>query len=561
MVPFIGSAGSWGRSLLRPHPSYYHGGFFPLLPRLSYFQHLSKKKKLNHEGGFHSSSFSSWTLRTSSPWVGKEEKRKKRGNLLLSFPCPFHRNTSTESNQNQSQSHAQNKGRNPWIRRVFLLSGGGGVCFLFSGGLLYYFVFPWTSSSTKNQVYDVMTWMLLHLSPETAHEVAIQVLKYTPSQVFKLSLENERKKKLEAERNNSLLQQQQEERLKNSLGWENPIGLAAGFDKHGEALLGLASFGFGAIEIGSVTPLPQPGNPKPRVFRLSQDQAIINRYGFNSKGHDVVYQHLLQVFNTHHKTTTQTDPQSWSPLLGCHVGVNLGRNKTPPPRTPLTPDNNNNDQDPHAWMIQDYLKGIRQFHAVAHYLVINVSSPNTPGLRDVLTHPDTLLRPLLSQCSALNHQLHGPPLFLKISLDQLDPPLLRRIADLVVECRLHGIIVGNTTVERPEGLKSDPSLLQEPGGLSGPTLKSRHVEAIRMLYQTLPKSVAIIGCGGIRSVQDVLDYAHAGAQAVQLYTHFIFQGPSLVHRLRQDLSKYLNDHHLQWQEDVVGKDVREMQEK
>ena len=216
----------------------------------------------------------------------------------------------------------------------------------------------------------------------------------------------------------------------------NPIGMAAGFDKHADAMQGLHRTGFGFVEIGSVTPLPQSGNPPPRVFRLKEDEAVVNRYGFNSEGHAAVYEKVAREAKRADRAV---------------VGVNLGRNKT---------------SDSAA---ADYVAGVEKFGEVADYLVINVSSPNTPGLRSLQQRGE--LKELITKVLAARDRLpKRTPLLLKIAPD-LDDAEKQGIADVILddECRIDGLIVCNTTVARPQGLKSP--LGAESGGLSGRPLR------------------------------------------------------------------------------------------
>lgn len=271
----------------------------------------------------------------------------------------------------------------------------------------------------------------------------------------------------------------------------NPIGIAAGFDKHGEAIDGLNDQGFGFVEIGSITPLPQPGNDRPRVFRLTEDRSIINRYGFNSVGKDAAQENI--------------ESASQNVVLG----INLGKNK-------------NGSTD-------DYEVGIKEFSPHADYLVINVSSPNTPGLRD-LQHKTELVN-LLNKCKGINN---NKPLVLKISPDLTEHDL-SDIAEAVLETKINGVIIGNTTTSRPIILQS--KYRNEMGGLSGPILKDTSTELIRKFYKMTNGSVTIIGCGGIENATDAYDKILAGASAVQLYTAYAYNGPKLIHDMKKDLSK------------------------
>lgn len=289
----------------------------------------------------------------------------------------------------------------------------------------------------------------------------------------------------------------------------NPIGIAAGFDKNAEAIMGLKDLGFGFIEVGSVTPLAQSGNPKPRVFRLVDDRAIINRYGFNSDGHQVVMQRLKDL-------RKRED-------FNAVVGVNLGRN-----RDTMTP-------------IGDYVKGVFAFGPVADYLVINVSSPNTKGLRDMQGKKE--LTELLEAVNAARAKLktnQNVPILLKLSPD-LE---LRELIDIVSvinnkKCRIDGLIVSNTTISRDN--ISDVSLANETGGLSGEPLRERSTRLIAQVYSLTKGSIPIIGVGGVASGADAFEKIEAGASFVQIYTALVYEGPDLVERIKCDLSLRISE--------------------
>lgn len=290
----------------------------------------------------------------------------------------------------------------------------------------------------------------------------------------------------------------------------NPIGIAAGFDKHGDAIAGLADIGFGFVEIGSVTPEPQPGNPQPRVFRLHADRAIINRYGFNSVGHTAARQRILD------------DDAGATSLLG----INLGKNKS--------------STDAAA----DYVAGVGRFADIAGYLVINVSSPNTPGLR-TLQHKDEL-RSLLAQVLAARDALAAArpdgrrvPVALKLAPDLSDAELLD-VARVIerTECRVDALIVSNTTVERV-GLLSGP-VTAEAGGLSGAPLAARSTEMVARVYRLTGGRVPIVGVGGVFSGRDAYEKILAGASVVQIYTAFAWHGPPVVGRIKRELAELLH---------------------
>ena len=281
----------------------------------------------------------------------------------------------------------------------------------------------------------------------------------------------------------------------------NPVGLAAGLDKNAEAVLGLARCGFGFVEVGTVTPLAQPGNPQPRLFRLPEHKALINRMGFNNDGMQAMARRLARV-------------RSSNKLCGTLLGVNLGKNKDTP----------NEDA------ASDYLKGMECLHGYADYFTINLSSPNTPGLRS-LQHGDAL-RSLLSRLKERQLQLAGQsqpvPLMLKVAPD-LSSDDVAQIAEQVVACAFDGVIATNTTVSR-EAVAEHPHAI-ETGGLSGQPLADRSVEVVRQLRSVLPEGMALVGVGGISTESQARDMLQAGAQALQIYTSFIYNGPKMVHKL------------------------------
>lgn len=281
----------------------------------------------------------------------------------------------------------------------------------------------------------------------------------------------------------------------------NPIGLAAGLDKNAEAVLGLARCGFGFVEVGTVTPLAQPGNPKPRMFRLPEHQALINRMGFNNHGMHAMAGRLNAVRES-------------GRLNGTLLGVNLGKNKDTP-----------NDQ-----AVSDYVKSMDCLHRYADYFTINLSSPNTPGLR-ALQHGEAL-RALLSQVKERQLALAGGskpvPLMLKVAPD-LDQAEVGQIAEQVIACEFDGLIATNTTLARDAVAAHQHA--GEQGGLSGAPLTQRSVEVVRQFRRELPEQVTIVGVGGISCAQDACAMLEAGAKALQIYTSFIYQGTSLVRKL------------------------------
>lgn len=283
------------------------------------------------------------------------------------------------------------------------------------------------------------------------------------------------------------------------LKFKNPLGLAAGFDKNASMIEELAEFGFGFIEVGTVTPLPQPGNEKPRMFRLPQDNALINRMGFNNQGVDVVAARLKQVDRK-----------------GLIIGGNIGKNK-------LTPNED---------AVSDYIKCFDRLFDVVDYFVVNVSSPNTPGLRE-LQEKEPLKHILNTLQQRNNKNDISRPILLKIAPD-LTNSQLDDIIEIVMETKIAGVIATNTTISRDDLLSSE-NLKKESGGLSGKPLTMRSTEVIRYLSEHSNKSFVIIGVGGIHSPEDALEKIKAGASLIQIYTGFIYEGPGLVKRILKGL--------------------------
>lgn len=279
----------------------------------------------------------------------------------------------------------------------------------------------------------------------------------------------------------------------------NRVGLAAGFDKDARLLSELSAFGFGFIEIGTVTPRAQPGNEKPRMFRLPADQGLINRMGFNNEGVDAVLQRLKE-----------RKP-------GLVVGGNIGKNKVTP----------NEEAE------EDYVTCFEALYEVVDYFVVNVSSPNTPGLR-ALQEREPLTR-LLNRLCALNRKKPIPkPLLLKIAPDLTDGQL-DEVVEIVIATGMAGIIATNTTISR-EGLKSAEQLTQEAGGLSGRPVRQRSTDVIRYLRRKAGKDLVIIGVGGVFTAADAQEKIDAGANLLQVYTGFIYEGPGMVQRIVRHLS-------------------------
>jgi len=298
-------------------------------------------------------------------------------------------------------------------------------------------------------------------------------------------------------RNLYLIEDTKLERQLFGLTFKNPVGLAAGFDKDAKLYNELSNFGFGFIEIGTLTPKPQSGNPKKRLFRLKEDAAVINRMGFNNGGVVEAVERLKK-------------------NKGVLIGGNIGKNKVTP----------NEDA------VEDYKICFDALFDYVDYFVVNVSSPNTPNLR-ALQDKEPLTQ-LLKALQVLNFQKpKSKPILLKIAPDLTNEQLLD-IIEIVTETKIDGVIATNTTISR-EGLKSDNK--SETGGLSGRPLTNRSTEVIRFLAQESKKSFPIIGVGGINSAKDALDKLEAGADLVQLYTGFIYEGPQLIKDINKALLK------------------------
>jgi dihydroorotate dehydrogenase len=325
-------------------------------------------------------------------------------------------------------------------------------------------------------LYPIIRPLAFALDPERAHGATIAALKLAPKRRppdFTESLRS----------------------TVAGLDFPSPVGLAAGFDKNAEVPEQMLGLGFGFVEVGTVTPQPQPGNPKPRMFRLSEDRAVINRLGFNNEG----------------------QAEAWLRLQHCiHsrgiIGVNIGANKNSADR------------------VVDYADGVRAMSSVAKYLTINISSPNTPGLRQL--QDEGALRSLLAAVSEARDR-NGPPIFLKVAPDlgEGEPDQIVRIA---IQHGIDGIIVGNTTVSRP-ALKSRHA--HEVGGLSGAPLKSLALKALRNFRAASGSQIPLIGVGGISTAEDAWERIRAGASLVQLYTAMVYGGPGIARRIALGLAE------------------------
>jgi len=304
------------------------------------------------------------------------------------------------------------------------------------------------------------------------------------------------------------------------LTFANPIGLAAGYDKNAEVPDAILKLGFGFTEVGTITPLGQSGNPKPRIFRLEEDEAVINRLGFNNEGHAEALKRLQA---RQHR--------------GGIVGVNIGANKT--------------SED----FVADYEKGIECFYDVASYFTANISSPNTPGLRNLQAGDalEVLLEQIFethAQCEAAHKK--SVPVFLKIAPD-LETGEMDEIAEIVAKSKLSALIVSNTTLDRG-GLR-DARTAKEAGGLSGKPLFEKSTRVLAEMYKRLNGKIPLIGVGGISSAADVVKKMEAGASLVQVYTGLIYGGPCLPAKLVNGIAEHLDKNKIAIVSDMVGSKV------
>lgn len=288
---------------------------------------------------------------------------------------------------------------------------------------------------------------------------------------------------------------------KSGLRLPNPIGLAAGFDKNAEVYAQMLAFGFGFVECGTVTPRPQAGNPRPRLFRLSEDQAVINRMGFNNEGIGMFVRRLAA-----------------SPREIGVVGANVGANKDSEDR------------------VADYVAGVKAVWPYCSYLTINISSPNTPGLRGLQDRGalEDLLGRIGAAVREMDAAVKNRPTFLKVAPD-LDDKAITDIAEVALaQDWLSGLIISNTTIDRPETLAS--AFKGETGGLSGAPLMDKSTRVLAAFHAVTGDRLDLIGTGGIASASDVIAKLRAGAQAVQLYSALVFHGPMLARRIKADLA-------------------------
>lgn len=336
-------------------------------------------------------------------------------------------------------------------------------------------------------MYDLVRRGLFLLSPETAHDVSLEGL----GALHRLGVLSWR----------SSVPKAQPKTLW-GLEFKNPVGLAAGLDKNADYLDALGALGFGFVEVGTVTPRPQPGNPMPRLFRLPESQAIINRMGFNNKGVDYLVERVKK-----------------SRYSGV-IGINIGKNKATPEEEALS----------------DYLHCLDKVHKHAHYIVVNLSSPNTPGLRN-LQFGDALkqlLDGLKERQQTLAKQSGKKPVLIKIAPD-LSAEEVQQIARLFNQFEVDGVVATNTTLAR-EGVAGQPGA-EEAGGLSGAPLRQSATSVLRQFRSELDAGIPLVGVGGILYGEDAREKVDAGADLVQLYTGFIYRGPALIRECVEALNK------------------------
>ena len=348
-------------------------------------------------------------------------------------------------------------------------------------------------------MFSVLRPFLFNLDPETAHDLAIKSLKFNPFPGKMFEVEDEQMLNIE------LLGKK----------FPNPIGLAAGFDKSAEAYNSLLKLGFGFVEVGTVTPLKQLGNPKPRIFRLEDDHALINRLGFNNDGMESI------------KARIKSDGKKGI------LGVNIGPNKE-------TKDQKN-----------DFCLGLKNFFDVADYITVNISSPNTLGLRDF--HDQKKLIDLMLALNEIKEDNKtNIPLLLKISPD-IESSFISEITDVAIKNNISAIILTNTTNSNRDDLKSE--FRREEGGLSGDPLHRLSTNMIKKFYKELKGRIPIIGVGGVNSGRSAYEKIIAGASLLQLYTGFVYRGPSTAKDIKKELIQILKDEEIKNIKDAVGKGV------
>ena len=303
--------------------------------------------------------------------------------------------------------------------------------------------------------------------------------------------------------------------------FNNPLGIAAGFDKNSEVINSLLNLGFGFVEAGTVTPKYQYGNEKPRVFRLNEDRAIINHLGFNNKGVSF--------------TKRKLEKLKLNPLSRGIVGINIGKNK-----------DTQND-------IDDYLYCLEQLGPLAHYVTVNISSPNTPGLRELQKRGriEKLVQLLQKQKNIMN-SLENTPIFFKIAPD-IDEEQIRDIALISLANNIDGLVISNSSIERPSTLKSN--LKNEIGGLSGRPLFVNSTLILKKMYTLTNGQIPLIGVGGITNALECYEKIKSGASLVQLYSALTFEGPNIINKILIDLVNILKTDGYRNIKDAIGKDI------
>ena len=344
--------------------------------------------------------------------------------------------------------------------------------------------------------------LLRLLPPETAHEITIKLLKSNLNSLRKYSKSYKNLKQ-------TIL----------GINFNNPIGLAAGFDKNAEVINQMLAYGFGFVEVGTVTPKEQLGNEKPRVFRLLEDEAIINHLGFNNKGSEKILSNLKSFYE--HKDNDEV------------IGVNIGKNKS-----------TQND-------IDDYLYSIEKLGKYSDYITINISSPNTPGLRDLQLRGriETLVKTIQLKQTEIEI-LAKKPIFIKISPD-LNDEQLRDIALMSLANNVSGLIISNSTIQRPETLISYHK--NEVGGLSGKPIFLNSTILLKKMYSLTNGQITLIGVGGISSGHECYEKIKAGASLVQLYTALVYQGPKIINKILKELNELITIDGYKNISDAIGK--------
>ncbi len=353
-------------------------------------------------------------------------------------------------------------------------------------------------------IYQIFRPLIFKLDPEIAHNLAINFLKFLPKSATVFSLN----------KNYENLNQKLWD-----LDFTSPIGMAAGFDKNAEIALTLEKFGFGFIEVGTVTPNAQTGNIKPRIFRLKEDRAIINRLGFNNLGAQNFLKNIDNI----------------SQRISCPLGINIGKNKDT------------------LEALHDYLQLLEMFYQKASYITINISSPNTKNLRDLQNEDQLDL--FLSEIMVKKDQLKilhkkNSPILLKIAPD-LAIEEQKKIAEIVLKNEIDGLIISNTTIDRDLNLQS--KYKNEIGGLSGKPLFSKSNEILKNFYKFTEGKIPLIGVGGISSAADVYEKIKCGASLVQIYSAFIYQGFELVEKIKKELNEMVKKDGYKNIQQAIGK--------